>query len=79
MDRRDRIHSRLYTKLICSLCEPKPQAEREIFQTAATLYRCKICGMYLTSHMAKILPCHPMRSVINRRGEVVPKHQRYEQ
>ena len=77
MDRRDRIHSRLYTKLICSLCEPKPQPEREIFQTAATLYRCKMCGLYLTKEIAKLLPCHPLRCVINRRGEVVPRHQRY--
>ncbi len=77
MDRRDRIHSRLYTKLICSLCEPQPQPDREIFQTAATLQRCKICGLYLTQQLAKILPCHPLRSMLNRRGEIVPKHQRY--
>ena len=76
MDRRDRIHSRLYTKLIVSLVEPKPQPDREIFQTAATLYRCKICGLYLTQQLAKTLPCHPFRSILNRRGEVVPKHQR---
>ena len=76
MDRRDRIHSRLYTKLICSLCEPTPQPDREIFQTAATLHRCRLCGMYLTQQLAKIIPCHPLRSILNRRGEVVPKHQR---
>ena len=76
MDRRDRIHSRLYTKLICSLCEPQPQPDREIFQTAATLYRCKTCGLYLTQQLAKLLPCNPLRCVINRRGEVVPRHQR---
>ena len=38
MDRRDRIHSRLYTKLICTLCEPTPQPEREIFQTGQSGY-----------------------------------------
>ena len=38
MDRRDRIHSRLYTKLICTLCEPTPQPEREIFQTGQLGY-----------------------------------------
>lgn len=76
MDRRDRIHSRLYTKLIVSLCEPMPQPGRELFQTAATLHRCRLCGMFLTQQSAKILPCHPLRSTVNRRGEVVPKHQR---
>ena len=76
MDRRDRIHSRLYTKLIMALCEPKASPEREIYQTAATLFRCRLCGLYLTKRLSKLLPCHPLRSAVNRNGEVVPKHQR---
>jgi hypothetical protein len=76
-DRRDRIHSKMYMKLILALCEPQPQPDREIFHTLATLYRCRLCGMLLTQHLSKLLPCMPLRSKINKRGEIVPKHQRY--
>ena len=76
LDRRDRIHSKLYTKLITSLCEPVPQPDRELFQSAATLHRCRLCGAFLTQVLAKQLPCLPLRSKVNERGEIVPRHQR---
>ena len=75
-DRRDRLQSKLYIKLILAIFEPLPQPTREIFHTAATLHRCRLCGLYLTKCLARLLPCQPMRSSINRRGEIVPKHQR---
>jgi hypothetical protein len=78
MDRKDRIHSKLYIKLIQTLVEPLPQPEREIFYTAASLHRCRLCGMFLTQSLARLYPCLPMRSTVNRRGEIVPKHQRYD-
>ena len=66
-------------KLIYALCEPLPQTEREIFYTAATLYRCRACGMLLTQALSRLFPCLPLRARISQRGEVVPKHQRDEQ
>ena len=53
MDRKDRIHSRLYTKLISALCEEKPSPQREIYHTAATLFRCRLCGLYLTQRISR--------------------------
>ena len=76
VDRRDRIHSRLYTKLIISLCDPVAKPERELFHSSATLFRCRLCGLFLTKHLARLLPCLSLRSTVNSRGEVVPKHQR---
>lgn len=76
LDRRDRIHSKLYVKLIQSLFEPLPQPDRDIFFTAATFHRCKLCGSFLTQRLAKVIPCLPSRYQVTRRGEVIPKHLR---
>ena len=76
IDRRDRLQSKLYVKLIQALVEPLPQPDREIFFTAATLHRCRLCGLFLTQTLSKLLPCLPFRSRVTRRGEVVPRHQR---
>ena len=38
-DRRDRIQSRLYTKMLNILTEEEPNPEKEVWSTAATLYR----------------------------------------
>ena len=76
LDRRDRIHSKLYTRLIASLGDPLPQPEREIFHTLATFHRCSLCGMFLTKHLSKLIPCLPQRANINARGDTVPRHQR---
>ena len=38
-DRRDRIQSRLYTKMLNLLTEEEPNEEKEIWSTAATLFR----------------------------------------
>ena len=49
LDRRDRLHSRLYARLIPSLLgAPLPAPDRETFHTLATLHRCSLCGMFLT-------------------------------
>ena len=79
LDRRDRIHSKLYTRLIASLLgDPLPQPEREIFHTLATLHRCALCGMFLTRHLSKLVPCLPQRAHFNARGDIVPRHQRWD-
>ena len=76
IDRKDRIHSKLYIKLIQALVEPLAQPERELFHSAGTLHRCRLCGLFLTQNMSQLLPCLPLRSSVNKRGEIVPKHQR---
>ena len=77
LDRRDRLHSKLYTRLIPSLLgAPLPAPDRETFHTLATLHRCSLCGMFLTKHLSKLIPCLPQRANINARGDIVPRHQR---
>ena len=91
-DRRDRVQSRLYTRMVGLLTEVEPDPEREIWTTAATLYRsvprqlskdclhwvarCGICGQLLTSSTSRLLLCHPNSATINNTGKVVPKHER---
>ena len=74
-DRRDRIQSRLYTKMVNLLTEEEPNPEKEIWFTAATLFRCEICGKYLTSQTSRLL-CLPRSASIDNTGNVVPKHER---
>lgn len=76
IDRRDRVTSKLYIKLIQNLFEAVPQPEREIYETAATLHRCRLCGYFLTETTAPLLPCLPHRFSINRFGEIIPMHKR---
>ena len=77
LDRRDRIHSKLYSRLIASLLgDALPQPERETFHTLATLHRCALCGMFLTKHLSRLIPCLPQRASISARGDIVPRHQR---
>ena len=75
-DRRDRIQSRLYTKMVNLLTEEEPNPEKEIWFTAATLFRCEICGKYLTSQTSRLL-CLPSSASIDNTGNVVPKHERW--
>ena len=74
-DRRDRIQGRLYTKMVNLLTEEEPNPEKEIWFTAATLFRCQICGKYLTSRTSQLL-CLPSSASIDNTGNVVPKHER---
>ncbi|CAB4065949.1 Uncharacterized protein KIAA1841 [Lepeophtheirus salmonis] len=76
LDRKDRIQSRLYSKLIQRLCAILPQYDREILDTAFSLHRCELCGLFLTSSSAKTLPCLSFRSKIDHRGNIVPIHKR---
>lgn len=40
-DRKDKIHSKLFCKMIQSLCEVEPEALRGHFSTMAKVYKCK--------------------------------------
>ena len=75
-DRRDRIQGRLYTKMVNLLTEEEANPEKEIWMTAATLFRCSICGKYLTSQTSG-LACLPSSASIDNTGKVVPKHERW--
>ncbi|XP_075984076.1 uncharacterized protein LOC142981834 isoform X2 [Anticarsia gemmatalis] len=73
-DRKDKIQSRLYCKMILSLAEPVPETLRGHFSTLATLFKCSKCNKLLGRHIAEEVPCQPASMRIDRRGNVVSTH-----
>ena len=43
----------------------------------AGMFRCEICGKFLTSETSNMLPCLPSSASIDNNGMVVPKHERW--
>ncbi|CAH0595296.1 unnamed protein product [Chrysodeixis includens] len=73
-DRKDKIQSRLYCKMILSLAEPVPETLRGHYSTLATLFKCSKCNKLLGRHIAEQVPCQPASMRIDRRGNVVASH-----
>ncbi|XP_026740716.1 uncharacterized protein LOC113503100 isoform X2 [Trichoplusia ni] len=73
-DRKDKIQSRLYCKMILSLAEPVPETLRGHYSTLATLFKCSKCNKLLGRHIAEQVPCQPASMRIDRRGNVVSSH-----
>ncbi|XP_032527897.1 SANT and BTB domain regulator of class switch recombination isoform X1 [Danaus plexippus] len=73
-DRKDKIQSRLYCKMIMSLAEPVPETLRGHYATLATLFKCSKCNKLLGRHIAGQVPCQPSSMRIDRRGNVISEH-----
>ncbi|CAH2093403.1 unnamed protein product [Euphydryas editha] len=73
-DRKDKIQSRLYCKMILSLAEPVPETLRGHYATLATLFKCNKCNKLLGRHIAEQVPCQPSNMRIDRRGNVISTH-----
>nr|XP_034827909.1 uncharacterized protein KIAA1841 homolog [Maniola hyperantus] len=73
-DRKDKIQSRLYCKMILSLAEPVPETLRGHHATLATLFKCSKCNKLLGRHIAEQVPCQPASMRIDRRGNVISSH-----
>ncbi|CAG9791276.1 unnamed protein product [Diatraea saccharalis] len=73
-DRKDKIQSRLYCKMILSLAEPVPETLRGHYATLATLFKCSKCNKLLGRHIAEQVPCQPSSMRIDRRGNVISSH-----
>ncbi|XP_053616837.1 uncharacterized protein LOC128678965 isoform X2 [Plodia interpunctella] len=73
-DRKDKIQSRLYCKMITSLAEPVPETLRGHYASLATLFKCTKCNKLLGRHIAEQVPCQPSSMRIDRRGNVISSH-----
>ncbi|XP_049879408.1 SANT and BTB domain regulator of class switch recombination [Pectinophora gossypiella] len=73
-DRKDKIQSRLYCKMILSLAEPVPETLRGHYATLATLFKCSKCNKLLGRHVAEQVPCQPASMRVDRRGNVISVH-----
>ncbi|XP_031331603.1 uncharacterized protein KIAA1841 homolog isoform X1 [Photinus pyralis] len=75
-DRKDKIQSRLYCKLIQSLCEPEAESMRGHWNSLARVYRCERCQKLVSPSTSEEIPCVPACMSIMCDGTIVYKHQR---
>lgn len=73
-DKRDKIQSRLYCKMIISLCEQVCESVRGHWNSLARIYRCVKCEQLVMLEVAEILPCHPSCMALDRYGDVISHH-----
>lgn len=75
-DKKDKIISRLYCKLILSLGEPVPQSLRGHWASLAGIFRCCKCGKLITSHESVDIPCVPTCMQVSLDGNIISEHVR---
>ncbi|GJQ76937.1 hypothetical protein Trydic_g15134 [Trypoxylus dichotomus] len=75
-DRKDKIQSRLFCKLIQSLCEAEPESLRGHFATMGRIYRCRFCQQLVSPLIADYVPCLPCCTTLELDGVVTSKHMR---
>lgn len=75
-DKKDKIQSRLFCKLITSLCEPEPEALRGHFQTLGKMYRCGRCFQLVLPSIEESICCVPSCMRLEADGTVSSHHVR---
>ncbi|KAF5284217.1 hypothetical protein FQR65_LT00217 [Abscondita terminalis] len=74
-DRKDKIQSRLYCKLIQSLCEPETESMRGHWNSLARVYRCGRCQKMVSPSTGEDIPCIPACMQLQVDGSVTYKHE----
>ncbi|KAG5897817.1 hypothetical protein JTB14_011817 [Gonioctena quinquepunctata] len=75
-DRKDKIQSRLFTKLIQSLAEPEPESVRGHWCSLAKVFRCEKCQLLITPSVASQIPCIAPCMRLQPDGSVMSLHVR---
>ncbi|CAH2016001.1 unnamed protein product [Acanthoscelides obtectus] len=73
-DRKDKIQSRLFTKLIMSLGEPDAESVRGHWCSLASLFKCEKCHLLMTPHVAPNIPCIPSCMRLQPDGSIISLH-----
>ncbi|KAK6641538.1 hypothetical protein RUM44_013250 [Polyplax serrata] len=68
IDKKDKIQSKLYCKLIISLSEPEPQRRKGHFSSVATMYRCSKCLKLILKNMSGVISCVPNNMTVDQNG-----------
>lgn len=76
-DKKDKIQSRLFCKLISSLANPDPDCQRGHFRSLATLFKCGKCGKHVAQSVSDSVPCVSSCTSIDNKGNLHSKHARY--
>lgn len=78
-DKKDKIQSRLFCKLIMSLVEATPDNKKGHYSSLAMMFRCGKCGKNVIQYISDFVPCVPSAMKIDNKGAVHSKHVRYTQ
>ncbi|KAL4142845.1 hypothetical protein QTP88_005239 [Uroleucon formosanum] len=76
VDVKDKLKSRLFTKLIWDLCKRDPKRELGHYGTLAYAYYCSRCNTILVPSVAGRIPCRPPTFKIAQNGSVIACHLR---
>ncbi|KAG7197968.1 hypothetical protein KM043_016201 [Ampulex compressa] len=75
-DKKDKIQSRLFCKLIVSLAEVTPDTKKGHYSSLATLFKCAKCGKNIIQMISEHVPCIASAMKIDNNGNVYSKHIR---
>ncbi|XP_012239197.1 uncharacterized protein KIAA1841 isoform X2 [Bombus impatiens] len=75
-DKKDKIQSKLFCKLIMSLAEVMPDNKRGHYSSLATLFKCSKCGKNIIQSVSNYVPCISSAMKIDNHGNIHSKHIR---
>ncbi|XP_015597107.1 uncharacterized protein KIAA1841 homolog isoform X2 [Cephus cinctus] len=75
-DKKDKIQSRLFCKLIISLVDSSPDNKRGHYSSLSTLIKCGKCGETVIKSASDSVPCVPSAMSIDSKGELHSMHTR---
>ncbi|XP_050458907.1 SANT and BTB domain regulator of class switch recombination isoform X2 [Cataglyphis hispanica] len=75
-DKKDKIQSRLFCKLIISLIEATPDNKKGHYSSLAMLFKCGKCNRNVIQSISDFVPCVPSAMKIDNKGAVCNKHVR---
>ncbi|GAB1861474.1 hypothetical protein CAJAP_02553 [Camponotus japonicus] len=75
-DKKDKIQSRLFCKLIMSLVETIPDNKKGHYSSLAMLFKCGKCNKNVIQSISDFVPCIPSAMKIDNKGAVHSKHVR---
>lgn len=75
-DRKDKIQSRLFSKMIQALAEPEPESVRGHWCSLATVFKCEKCLLIISPEVAPKIPCIPPCMRLQPDGSIISLHVR---
>lgn len=75
-DKKDKLQSKLFTKLIISLVEPEPESVRGHWNSLAKTYRCEKCQQLIEPTVSFRIPCIPSCMRLQYDGSILSYHVR---
>lgn len=75
-DKKDKVQSRLFCKLILSLVDPSPDNKKGHYSSLSSLFKCSKCHKYVIQLMSNTVPCISSSMKIDNKGNIYSKHTR---